>query len=55
MAQKSQLPLGIAMNYAAIVNAALDRGTVPLADLVMDMALEAALEKKGSLNKPSSS
>jgi len=33
-------------------NAALDRGTVPLADLVMDLALEAALEKKGSLEKP---
>lgn len=26
MAQRSQLPLGIAMSYAAIVNAALDRG-----------------------------
>ena len=26
IAQKSQLPLGIAMSYAAIVNAALDRG-----------------------------
>jgi molecular chaperone DnaK len=36
-------------------NAALDRGTVSLAEVVMDMALEAALEKKGVLGQQSSS
>jgi molecular chaperone DnaK len=30
-------------------NAALDKGTLPLADLVMDLALEAQLRKKGML------
>jgi molecular chaperone DnaK len=33
-------------------NAALDKGTLPLADLVMDLALEAQLRKKGMLGEP---
>jgi molecular chaperone DnaK len=33
-------------------NAALDEGTVPLADLVMDMAMEEQLRKKGLLDEP---
>jgi molecular chaperone DnaK len=32
-------------------NAALDKGTVPLADLVMDLAMEAQLRKKGMLEE----
>ena len=32
-------------------NAALDQGTQPLADLVMDLAMEAQLRKKGLLNE----
>jgi molecular chaperone DnaK len=34
------------LNLLKAANAALDKGTVPLADLVMDLALQAALEKK---------
>jgi molecular chaperone DnaK len=33
-------------------NAALDQGTVALADLVMDLAMEAQLRKKGLLDEP---
>lgn len=33
-------------------NAALDKGTVPLADLMMDLAMEAQLRKKGMLDEP---
>ena len=33
-------------------NAALDQGTVPLADLVMDLAMEEQLRKKGLLDEP---
>jgi hypothetical protein len=32
-------------------NAALDKGTLPLADLVMDLAMEAQLRKKGMLSE----
>ncbi len=35
-------------------NAALDKGTVPLADLVMDLAMEEQLRKKGMLEEPAS-
>jgi hypothetical protein len=35
-------------------NAALDQGTVALADLVMDLALEAQLRKKGMLGDDTS-
>jgi molecular chaperone DnaK len=34
-------------------NAALDQGTIALADLVMDLAMEAQLRKKGLLDEPS--
>jgi molecular chaperone DnaK len=33
-------------------NAALDKGTAPLADLVMDLAMEAQLRRKGLLDEP---
>jgi molecular chaperone DnaK len=35
-----------------VANAALDKGTVPLADLVMDLAMEEQLRKKGMLEEP---
>jgi hypothetical protein len=34
-------------------NAALDQGTAALADLMMDLAMEAQLRKKGLLDEPS--
>jgi molecular chaperone DnaK len=42
-------------NLAALkeANAALDKGTLPLADLLMDLAMEAQLRKKGVLGETS--
>jgi len=37
------------INELKAANAALDKGTVPLADLIMDLAMEAQLRKKGLL------
>jgi molecular chaperone DnaK len=37
------------VNQLKAANAALDKGTVPLADLVMDLAMEEQLRKKGML------
>jgi molecular chaperone DnaK len=40
------------LNELKAANAALDQGTVALADLVMDLAMEAQLRKKGLLDEP---
>ena len=37
------------LNELKAANAALDKGTVALADLVMDLAMEEQLRKKGML------
>ncbi len=37
------------LNDLKVANTALDKGTLPLADLVMDLAMEAQLRKKGLL------
>jgi molecular chaperone DnaK len=42
------------LNELKAANAALDQGTVALADLVMDLAMEAQLRKKGLLEEPAS-
>jgi hypothetical protein len=39
------------VNQLKAANAALDKGTVPLADLVMDLAMEEQLRKKGMLEE----
>jgi hypothetical protein len=39
------------INELKAANAALDQGTIPLADLVMDLALEEQLRKKGALGE----
>jgi molecular chaperone DnaK len=40
------------LNELKAANVALDQGTVALADLVMDLAMEAQLRKKGLLDEP---
>jgi len=40
------------VNKLKAANAALDKGTVPLADLMMDLAMEEQLRKKGMLDEP---
>jgi molecular chaperone DnaK len=41
------------LNELKAANAALDKGTLPLADLLMDLAMEAQLRKKGMLGEDS--
>jgi hypothetical protein len=43
------------VNALKAANAALDEGTVKLADFLMDLAMEAQLRKKGLLEGPSPS
>jgi len=43
------------VNKLKAANAALDKGTVPLADLMMDLAMEEQLRKKGMLEETSTS